>query len=245
VTDGKPARITAFSKEQGFGRVAVPDEGELVFDASVAACSAEDLVVGAEVLVRTGPGRVPGKQKVVRLWRAGTSPPVDAAAAAAAEVERFASMGAYRFLLPPFWPNDSVNERGPVWTSAAKVNDVERVLLVFVGGAADAKAKVALLAARAAGAPTTRCDTQRLGLRFEGYRFDHGAEVEHLYVLAAHDDLLTAGCRCAAANPEAERLSLLLLTMVGSAVHRRGPPSPSPAKAQATRGGFWRRLLGG
>jgi hypothetical protein len=58
---------------------------------------------------------------VTRLWRAGTSPPVDAAAAAAAEVERFASMGAYRFLLPPFWPNDSVNERRATMRSSRSV----------------------------------------------------------------------------------------------------------------------------
>jgi hypothetical protein len=124
------------------------------------------------------------------------------------------------------------------------VNDVQCVLLTYVGGAADAKAKDDLIATRSALARTTRCDRQVLGLPFEGYRFDRGSEVELLYVLLAHGDLLTAGCVYAAGNEQAaETLSPLLLTIVGAAVHRRGPPAPSPAP-KGNEGGFWKRLFG-
>ena len=242
--DGKPARVAAFSKEQGFGRVAISDEGELVFDAAAAACSLDELVVGADVIVRTGPARVPGQRKVIRLWRPG-APPVEAPSVATREIERYASLGPYRLLLPPFWPETSVTERGPVWTSGAKLNDVQCILMVVMGGAADAKMKSDLVASRSAGARTTRCDVQSLGLPFEGYRFDRGAESELLYLAAAHGDLLSVGCVLASDSSEAEKLAPLLLTMVAAAVHRRGPPSIAPSPAKPAEGGFWKRLFGG
>ncbi len=243
VANGKPARITAFSREQGFGRVAVPDEGELVFDAAVLLCLAKDVVAGAEVRVETAPGRMPGARKVTKLWLADAAPLVDPSSTPDG-AERFVSFGPYQLLLPPFWPEAPVNASGRVWSSSAKLNGVLCVLLVFVGGAGDVKAKADLIAARAAGAPTTRCDTVATGVPFEGYRFDHGAEVELLYVLEAHGDLLTAGCRCAATNHAAEGLSVLLLTMIGAAVHRRGPPAAvAPAPAMESGGGWWRRLF--
>ena len=240
--DGKLARVTAFSREQGFGRVAVADEGEFVFDTSVAQCSTDDLTVGAEVLVCTGPGRVAGQRKVTRLWR-GDAPPSPAPPTDG--VERFESFGPYEYLLPPFWPHGSVvNQRDPIWSSDAMLNDVQCVLLAYVGGAADAKAKADLIATRGAVACSTRCDQQVLGLPFEGYRFERDSEVELLYVLATNGDLLTAGCVYAAGNErEAEGLSLLLLTIVGAAVHRRGPPAPSPAPKGNQRG-LWKRLFG-
>lgn len=243
MNDGKLARVTAFSKEQGFGRVVVADEGELAFDMSVAQCPVDGLTVGADVFVCTGPARVPGQRKVTRLWR-GDGPPPPPPEPQTNAVERFESFGPYNFLLPPFWPADSVNRGRAVSSSGAMLNDVKCMLLVCVGGASDAKVKSDLIATRSAVARTTRCDQQVLGLPFEGYRFDRGAEVELLYVLAAHGDLLTVGCIFAAGNEQAAAgLSPLLLTMVGAAVHRRGPPAPSPAP-KGNEGGFWKRLFG-
>lgn len=239
--DGKLARVTAFSKEQGFGRVVVADEGELAFDMSVAQCAIDSLTAGADVLVCTGPARVAGQRKVTRLWR-GDAPPPPPPAPQTEAAERFESFGPYNYLLPPFWQGP-VNQRAPVWSSAAMINDVQCVFLVYVGGAADAKAKTDLIATRSAVARTTRCDQQVLGLPFEGYRFDRGAEVELLYILATHGDLLTSGCVFTPGNEQAAAgLSPLLLTMVGAAVHRRGPPAPSPAP-NANEGGFWKRLF--
>lgn len=159
------------------------------------------------------------------------------------EAERFESFGPYRFLMPPFWPDHSVNERGPVFTSVAKLNDVQCVLLVYVGGAADPNAKTDFLAARGADAKATRCDTQAVGVAFEGHRFERGAEVELVYLLTVHGDLITANCRFAAGNAEAEKLSLLLLTMAGAAVVRRGPVMQEADKTN--EGSFWKRLFGG
>jgi len=242
MTEGKLARVTAFSKEQGFGRVVLADEGELAFDMSVAQCPIDSLVVGADVLVSTGPSRVPGQRKVTRLWRGDA--PVPAAPAPEATVERFESFGPYEFLLPPFWPDAPANRGGAVSSTGAMLNDVKCLLLVCVGGGSDANVKADLVATRSAAARTTRCDEEVLGLRFEGYRFDRGAEMELLYVLEAHGDLLTAGCIFAAENePAAAGLSPLLLTMVGAAVHRRGPPTVSPP-AKRDEGGFWKRLFG-
>ena len=64
----KKATILAFQREQGFGRVNVEGEGELPFDAVVAAPAPERLIVGTEVMVETGPSRIPGKIKVTKLW---------------------------------------------------------------------------------------------------------------------------------------------------------------------------------
>ena len=155
MTDGKLGRITAFSKEQGFGRVAVAEEGEFVFDASVAQCATDTLTVGTDVLVCTGPGRVAGQRKVTQLWRGDTPP---APAPPASGVERFENFGPYSYLLPPFWPHGAVNHRDPVWTSSTKLNDVQCVLLAYVGGASDATAKADLIATRSAAARATRCD---------------------------------------------------------------------------------------
>jgi hypothetical protein len=236
MVEGKLAQVIAFSKEQGFGRVRVEDEGEFVFDASVAQCSTDDLTVGADVFVCTGPGRVAGQQKVNRLWR-DAAPSVQPSAD---EGERFESFGPYSFLLPPFWPRDTVNDRAPIAVSAARLNDVSCMLLTYVGGALEMKAKPSLIAERSTNARTTRCDQQVLGLSFEGYRFEGGSEVTTLYILATHGDLLAAETIHAAGNEqEAEHLSLLLLTIIGAAVHRRGPPTPSSAPK-----GFWKRLFG-
>ena len=241
MTDGKLARVTSFSKEQGFGRVAVPDEGELAFDMSVAQCPIESLVVGADVLVCTGPARVPGQRKVTRLWRADAPPPGPAPQTNA--VERFESFGPYDFLLPEFWPDGSVNRGQSVTSSGALLNDVKCMLLVCAGGGSDPKVKADLIATRSAAAQTTRCDQEVLGLPFEGYRFDRGAEVELLHVLGAHGDLLTAGCIFAPESEQAAtRLSPLLLTMVAAAVHRRGPPLSAAPKSNER--GFWKRIFG-
>src|SRR5262249_12380630 len=47
-TAGKKATIVSFQREQGFGRVALQDEGELPFDAVVAQPPPEKLVAGTE-----------------------------------------------------------------------------------------------------------------------------------------------------------------------------------------------------
>jgi hypothetical protein len=74
MSEGKKATVVAFQREQGFGRVAVEGEGELPFDAVVAQPAPERLVPGAEVMVEIGPSRIPGRQKVVKLW-IGDAPP--------------------------------------------------------------------------------------------------------------------------------------------------------------------------
>jgi hypothetical protein len=74
MSEGKKATVVAFQREQGFGRVAVEGEGELPFDAVVAQPAPERLVPGAEVMVEIGPSRIPGRQKIVKLW-IGDAPP--------------------------------------------------------------------------------------------------------------------------------------------------------------------------
>jgi hypothetical protein len=74
MSEGKKATVVAFQREQGFGRVAVEGEGELPFDAVVAQPAPERLVPGAQVMVEIGPSRIPGRQKVVKLW-IGDAPP--------------------------------------------------------------------------------------------------------------------------------------------------------------------------
>lgn len=74
MTEAKKATIVTFQKEQGFGRVNVEGEGELPFDAVVAQPPAEKLLAGTEVMVETGPSRIPGKTKVVKLWIGDTPP---------------------------------------------------------------------------------------------------------------------------------------------------------------------------
>lgn len=235
--DGKPARVTAFSKERGFGRVAV-DEGELVFDTSVAQCAIDHLAVGVEVRVTTGPGRIGGPRKVTRLWR--NDAPMPSSIPPSNEPERFEAFGPYQYLMPPFWPAAPVMERGPIWSSGANLNDVQCVLLTCLGGAADPSTKADLLAKRSVLASMVRCDTQVVGIPFEGYRFDRGLEIELFYVLASHGDLLTVSCIAAASNERAaEAIAPLLVTIVGAAVHRRGP---DPTKK--SEGGFWKRLFG-
>jgi hypothetical protein len=73
MSEGKKATIVAFQREQGFGRVSVDGE-ELPFDAVVAQPPPEKLVAGAEVMVEIGPSRIPGRQKIVKLW-IGDAPP--------------------------------------------------------------------------------------------------------------------------------------------------------------------------
>jgi hypothetical protein len=72
----KKGVIVGFQKEQGFGKVNVEGDGELPFDAVVAAPPAEKLLAGTEVMVETGPSRIPGRTKVVKLW-IGDAPPED------------------------------------------------------------------------------------------------------------------------------------------------------------------------
>jgi hypothetical protein len=71
---GKKGTIVSFEREQGFGRVNVEGEGELPFDAVVAAPPPEKLVAGTEVRVETGPSRIPGRIKVTKLWIGDTPP---------------------------------------------------------------------------------------------------------------------------------------------------------------------------
>jgi hypothetical protein len=68
MSEEKKATVVAFEREQGFGRVMVEGEGELPFDAVVAQPPPEKLTPGAEVMVETGPSRIPGRMKVVKLW---------------------------------------------------------------------------------------------------------------------------------------------------------------------------------
>lgn len=70
----KKATIVSFQKEQGFGRVAIEGEGELPFDAVVAQPPPEQLLAGTEVMVETGPSRIAGRTKVLKLW-IGDAPP--------------------------------------------------------------------------------------------------------------------------------------------------------------------------
>jgi hypothetical protein len=72
---GKKATVVSFVREQGFGRVNVEGEGELAFDAVVAVPPPDKLVVGAQVMVETGPSRIPGRTKVTKLWIGDTPPP--------------------------------------------------------------------------------------------------------------------------------------------------------------------------
>lgn len=74
MSEAKKATVVAFQKEQGFGRVNVEGDGELPFDAVVAQPPAEKLLPGTEVMVETGPSRIPGRIKVVKLWIGDTPP---------------------------------------------------------------------------------------------------------------------------------------------------------------------------
>jgi hypothetical protein len=74
MSEAKKATIVSFQKEQGFGRVNVVPDGELPFDAVVAQPPAEKLLPGTEVMVETGPSRIPGRIKVTKLWIGDTPP---------------------------------------------------------------------------------------------------------------------------------------------------------------------------
>ncbi len=74
MSTGKKGTIVTFEREKGFGRVAVEGEGELPFDAVVAQPPPEKLLAGTEVMVETGPSRIPGRTKVVKLWIGDTPP---------------------------------------------------------------------------------------------------------------------------------------------------------------------------
>jgi hypothetical protein len=74
MAQGKKATIVSFQSEQGFGRVLVDGDGELPFDAVVAQPPPNKLVAGAQVMVETGPSRIPGRLKVTKLW-IGDAPP--------------------------------------------------------------------------------------------------------------------------------------------------------------------------
>ena len=65
--------VVGFQKEQGFGRVAIDEVGELAFDAVVSLAKPEELTAGARVNVEIGPSRIPGKLKVTKLWLEGAS----------------------------------------------------------------------------------------------------------------------------------------------------------------------------
>ena len=74
MAQGTKATIVSFQMEQGFGRVDVEGHGELPFDAVVAQPAPTKLLPGTAVMVEIGPSRIPGKQKVVKLW-IGDAPP--------------------------------------------------------------------------------------------------------------------------------------------------------------------------
>jgi hypothetical protein len=65
--------VVSFQREQGFGRVTIDGVGEMPFDAVVSLAKPEDLSPGAKVNVELGPSRIPGKQKVAKLWLEGAS----------------------------------------------------------------------------------------------------------------------------------------------------------------------------
>jgi len=73
MSDAKKGKITAFAMEQGFGKVDIEGLGELPFDAVVAQ-PLDKLKPGCDVMVETGPSRIPGKLKVTKLWM-GDPPP--------------------------------------------------------------------------------------------------------------------------------------------------------------------------
>jgi hypothetical protein len=68
MSEDKKATIISFQKEQGFGKVNVEGAGELPFDAVVAGPPPDKLLPGTEVMVETGPSRIPGRTKVTKLW---------------------------------------------------------------------------------------------------------------------------------------------------------------------------------
>jgi hypothetical protein len=74
MSEPRKATVVSFQKEQGFGRVNVEPEGELPFDAVVAQPPAEKLLPGTEVMIETGPSRIPGRIKVTKLWIGDTPP---------------------------------------------------------------------------------------------------------------------------------------------------------------------------
>lgn len=74
MSQAKKGTIVSFLSEQGFGKVSVEGEGEMSFDAVVAQPPPHKLVAGAEVMVETGPSRIPGRTKVVKLWIGDTPP---------------------------------------------------------------------------------------------------------------------------------------------------------------------------
>jgi hypothetical protein len=74
MSDVKKGKIISFQMEQGFGKVDVEGVGEMSFDAVVAQPLPEKLVPGADVMVETGPSRIPGRTKVVKLWIGDTPP---------------------------------------------------------------------------------------------------------------------------------------------------------------------------
>jgi hypothetical protein len=65
--------VVSFQREQGFGRVNIEGTGELPFDAVLSLAKPDDLVTGAKVNVEVGPSRIPGKQKITKLWLEGGS----------------------------------------------------------------------------------------------------------------------------------------------------------------------------
>lgn len=65
--------IVGFQREQGFGKVTVEGVGEMSFDAVITLAKPDDLKAGAKVNVELGPSRIPGKQKITKLWLDGHS----------------------------------------------------------------------------------------------------------------------------------------------------------------------------
>jgi hypothetical protein len=238
--DAKRGTILGFEKEQGFGRVEIAGVGELSFDAMAAEVDAGDLVAGATVLVETGPSRIAGRTRVVKLWRPDKPAPLDPAGQVS-EGGRTVKVGPYELQLPGFWPELTLQDKpGFFGSSAALAGGMTFDFAVHVGKGEDAKEKAQLVAAHADSEKAdrkARCDTTVMGAALEGHRFEgaksRGADaVYELYVGSAYGDLIVLGCAFLQPSEKDESLRQLFFTMVGAALMRRGS-----AVAKEKRGG--------
>ena len=229
MAEAKRGTVIVFAKEQGFGRVAIDGEGELPFDATVALAKAEELTAGTAVLVETGPSRIAGRIKITKLWRADAPAPADPTAGALLERERMAKVGPFEVLLPGFWP-DLVLEEKPGFVAARSHlgGGVKLELFVFTGKGTDGATRAAVVATHdRATKGHVRCDTDVMGLTFEGHRFEHLGDpapdgVYEVYFGDAYGDLLMLGCLFQTPSSKDESWRRLFFTMVGGALIRRG-----------------------
>jgi hypothetical protein len=229
MAEAKRGTVVVFEKEQGFGRVAIDGGGELPFDATVALAKAEELTAGTAVLVETGPSRIAGRIKVTKLWRANAPPPADPTAGALLERERMAKVGPYELLLPGFWPDLEIEEKpGFVAARSHLGGGVKFELFLLAGKGSDAATRAAVIATHGRATKVhVRCDTDVMGLTFEGHRFEHLGDpaqdgVYEAYFGDAYGDLLMLGCLFLTPSSKDESLRRLFFTMVGGALIRRG-----------------------